>query len=310
MGEVPWYVMRYLPGGSVRDLKMNRDRKGQIQWDTTSFDWLVQIASALDYLHGRNCFHRDVKPENILFSGEGTPYLVDFGIVKSVSETTTMITEQGKAVGTLAYMAPEILEGGKFTAQSDQYALAATLYESITGDRPFSGTTYFALFKSIQKGHQKMTDRLPKMPVVASDVIDQALSEEPGRRFDSCGALASQFIAGLRPGAASVESPTSGGNSREKIADPSVAAPVKPKPPENPAGGESRKQAKPIFAAPKKPATETKKPNRRIFWVVSTLAGILACILVFVFTIYPSLALSAKRIESQNNLQQLSLIHI
>ena len=261
MGEVPWYVMRYLPGGSVRDLKMNRDRKGQIQWDTTSFDWLVQIASALDYLHGRNCFHRDVKPENILFSGEGTPYLVDFGIVKSVSETTTMITEQGKAVGTLAYMAPEILEDGEFTAQSDQYALAVTLYESITGDRPFSGTSYFALFKSIQKGHQKLSDRFPKMPEEASNVVDRALMEEPTTRFESCGDFASQFITRLAPSVISAE-PIPAAIKEDITRAHSAASKATPQ------GGtktaESNKQKRPLFDSP---VNEQQKEDYNPTWL-------------------------------------------
>ena len=279
MGEVPWYAMRYLPGGSVRDLAMERDGKGQLQWDPAAFAWLTQIASALDYLHGRNCFHRDVKPENILFSGERTPYLVDFGIVKSVSETTTMMTEQGKAIGTIAYMAPEILEGGEFTPQSDQYALAVTLYESITGDRPFSGTTYFALFKSIQKGHEKLSDRFPKMPGAASQIVDQALSAEPVQRFDSCGEFANHFIAGLSPNAITAQ-PQTGGKSTAEVA----TSPVTPRPPRKPTSDPS-KQKKPLFNAPEKPNTKTgTKAHKRTWqrWAVDIFASLAVGLYCFV----------------------------
>jgi TPR repeat protein len=195
LNETPWYVMRFLPGGSVRDRVLPRDEMGAANWDEGSFDWLIKIASALDYLHGKQAYHRDVKPENILFSKDGTPYLVDFGIVKTVNETTSMMTEQGKAVGTMAYMAPEILDGAKFTAQSDQYSLAVTLYETLTGERPFSGTTFFSLFKSIQQGHRKLTELHPVIPRAASNTVDRALSHDPAERFGSCLQFANEFIS-------------------------------------------------------------------------------------------------------------------
>ena len=194
----PWYVMRYLGGGTVCGRALSKNEDGSVHWDAGTFDWLSKIASALDYLHKENCFHRDVKPENILFSSEGTPYLVDFGIVKTMSETTSMMTDQGKTVGTMAYMAPEILDGGKFTRRSDQYSLAVTLYEFLTGERPFSGTTFFALFRSIQQGHRELCELHPAIPLAASKVVDQALSSEPEQRFHSCSEFTNLFLAGLQ----------------------------------------------------------------------------------------------------------------
>ena len=194
---IPWYAMRYLPGGSVGDRALTMDDDSKIQWNETSFQWLVQIASALDYLHQKGAFHRDVKPENILFSQTGTPYLVDFGIVKTANETASMVTEQGKAIGTMAYMPPEVLEGEKFTAQSDQYSLAVTLYEYLTSERPFSGTTFFTLFKSLQKGHRKLKDLSPVIPDAASLAVDRALSADASNRFDSCTDFCQAFLDGL-----------------------------------------------------------------------------------------------------------------
>ena len=211
VGEIdglPWYAMRYLAGGSLRNRVLSRNQDGEVEWNKNSFDWLIKISAALDFLHERKAFHRDVKPENILFSPESTPYLVDFGIVKTASETTSMMTEQGKTVGTLAYMSPEILEGEKFTPQADQYALAVTLYETITGDRPFSGTTFFALFKSIQKGHEKLVERCPEIPSAGSEIVDRALSPNVGDRFNSCSGFASAFISGLSAGGGASEAPT------------------------------------------------------------------------------------------------------
>ena len=198
LDETPWYIMRYLGGGSIIDRALSKTEDGSITWDDQTFVWLEKIAGALDYLHQKDCFHRDVKPENILFGGEGTPYLVDFGIVKTVSEATSMVTEQGKLVGTMAYMAPEILDGGKFTDRSDQYSLAVTLYEFLTGERPFGGTTFFALFRSIQDGHRKLNNLHPVIPLPASLVVDRALASDAKQRYSSCSEFAREFLAGLK----------------------------------------------------------------------------------------------------------------
>ena len=265
IGEVPWYVMRFLPGGSARSQTIDVNGIDDIQWDSDSFEWLRQISSALDYLHKRKTFHRDVKPENILFSGEGTPYLVDFGIVKNATETTTMMTQHGQAIGTMAYMAPEILDGGKFTPQSDQYALAVTLYEVITGDRPFGGTTYFSLFKSLQEGHQKLKLRFPTIPQSASDAIDQSLSASPDNRFDSCSDFADQFIAGLR-GTAKAKVPAI---DRPVAVEPVVAHPPThegDKPKDNSLVTEGEVASKPaLFQPPVRP----KKPNPKEMPILS-----------------------------------------
>ena len=204
LNGIPWYAMRFLPGGSVGDRALQIGKDGKIQWKEGSFDWLTQIASALDYLHQKGAFHRDVKPENILFSKNGTPYLVDFGIVKTVNETTSMMTEQGKAIGTMAYMPPEVLEGEKFKAQSDQYSLAVTLYEYLTGERPFSGTTFFTLFKSMQKGHRKLKELSPMIPEAASNAVDRALSTDPDSRFKSCKEFCDAFSKGIHGSASKI----------------------------------------------------------------------------------------------------------
>ena len=205
---LPWYAMRYLPGGSLRDRVLPRDSKGMLQWQDDSFGWLFKIAAALDFLHSQNAWHRDVKPENILFSQEGTPYLVDFGIVKTANESTSMMTDQSKAVGTMAYMAPEILDGGKFSPYSDQYSLAATLYEAVTGERPYGGTSFFALFKAIQGGHRKLNEIFSNFPQAASNVVDRALSQEPSDRFDNCMQFANSFVESLSESQPPSEAPT------------------------------------------------------------------------------------------------------
>ena len=199
IGDFPYYVMQYLAGGSLREYKQNRDQSGELVWEPESFEWLPQIAAALDYLHSQETVHRDVKPDNILFSENGIPFLVDFGVAKSNAETQSVITETGKVVGTWAYMAPELLDDKPFTPKADQYALAVTLYETITGERPFGGTTPVAIVKSIMRGHRGLTELSSTVPPNASAAVDSSLALNPDDRFDTCQDFATAFLDGLKP---------------------------------------------------------------------------------------------------------------
>jgi serine/threonine protein kinase len=139
---IPFLVLPYLAGKNLRD----RQRRGST--DELSpvplvelHAWLEPMASVLDFLHRQGHVHRDVKPDNILFDAFGHVYLSDFGLAKAfapgVAETTSApSTDTGVLVGTRGYMAPELALGGSYDRSSDQYALAVTVYEMISGRRP------------------------------------------------------------------------------------------------------------------------------------------------------------------------------
>ena len=84
----PYYVMRFLPGGSLEDRCPLVDSNGQPEFKVETFEWLLSIGKALDYLHSNGVLHRDVKPANILFNQSGDAYLADFGIAKNPTEVT------------------------------------------------------------------------------------------------------------------------------------------------------------------------------------------------------------------------------
>ena len=97
--------------------------------------WLGPIADALDSMHARNFIHRDIKPGNILFDGDGRPYLSDFGIAKALDPTESDLTRTGQSPGSPGYMPPEILEGHIGKAY-DQYSLGAVVLKCLTGEPP------------------------------------------------------------------------------------------------------------------------------------------------------------------------------
>jgi len=104
---------------------------------------LKQIASALEYAHGRQLIHRDIKPQNILFDNEGNAYLTDFGFAKSMasSDGGASLSLSGAAVGTPAYMSPEAWDGLGWTPAADIYSLACVFYEMLSGALLFNGAT-------------------------------------------------------------------------------------------------------------------------------------------------------------------------
>ncbi|MBU8820408.1 serine/threonine protein kinase [Mycolicibacterium goodii] len=149
-----------------------------------------QVASALDAAHTAGLFHRDVKPENIIVTGEDDfAYLLDFGIAERVGDDH--ITKAGMTVGSMAYMAPERLNGEPTSAASDVYALACVLYETLTGARPFATTSMQHLVSSHLNTPLPQPSRANvNLPAGFDTVIERGMAKEPDDRYGSAGALA------------------------------------------------------------------------------------------------------------------------
>ncbi|MCH7551170.1 MAG: protein kinase, partial [Proteobacteria bacterium] len=163
----------------------------------------VSIAAALDYAHRHEVIHRDIKPENILLH-DGQAMVADFGIALAVSEAgATRLTETGLSIGTPQYMSPEQAMGDRqLDARSDVYSLSAVLYEMLTGDPPYTGSTAQAIVaKVITEKPPEITAVRDTVPPHVADAIHQALAKLPADRFPT----AADFAEALKhPGLASV----------------------------------------------------------------------------------------------------------
>jgi serine/threonine protein kinase len=199
--EYPFLVLRYINDGTLRS-KMEKARLHNNAYSLENFlHWLPQISSALDFIHSNNWFHRDVKPENILFDSNYNPYLTDFGVSKNLSFDHENLSKSvfGSFIGSPQYMAPEQHLGETITGKSDQFALAVIIYECISGKLPFSGINPVSIFLEITKQSViPLHKHVEKIPLTISDAVMKALSLNPDQRFQSCGDLCSIIIEELK----------------------------------------------------------------------------------------------------------------
>jgi serine/threonine-protein kinase len=147
-----------------------------------------QIASALEHAFSRGFVHRDVKPENILIDASGTAKLCDFGLVKNLAASSgANLTRPGQGFGSLAYMPPEqVREAATADQRADVYSLGATLYNALTGRRPFSGPVNKGFLRRVMEEYPDPIDTITTdVPKEVIRIIDRCLQKDPALRYQS-----------------------------------------------------------------------------------------------------------------------------
>ncbi|WP_322480716.1 serine/threonine-protein kinase, partial [Thermogemmatispora sp.] len=190
-GHLPYLVMDYLPGGSLRQ----RYPRGSRLPLALALSYVRQAAEALQYAHERRIVHRDVKPENMLLGEDGLLRLADFGIA-TILETTGSLGQavEGTAgsqnlAGTVLYMAPEQIQAHP-RPESDQYALAVVLYEWLCGAPPFTGNFAEVAVRHCTVMPPPLRAQVPELPPAVEEVILRALAKDWRARFPSVRAFA------------------------------------------------------------------------------------------------------------------------
>jgi serine/threonine-protein kinase len=191
-----FYVMPYVEGESLRD-RLTREHQLPID---DALRIAREVGDALQYAHAHGIIHRDIKPENVLLQG-GHALVADFGIALAAARTGgTRMTETGLSLGTPTYMSPEQAMGERtLDARSDVYALGCVLYEMLTGDAPFTGSTAQAIVaKVLTEKPAPIIPRRERVPPHVEDAVLTALEKLPADRF----ATAAEFVVALRTDAA------------------------------------------------------------------------------------------------------------
>ncbi|MEO8539769.1 MAG: serine/threonine-protein kinase [bacterium] len=201
-----YIVMEYVHGYSLRQLLETQGRMPERE----AIRYGVQIAAAVHYAHEKGIVHCDIKPENILVNDSGVAKVADFGVAESL--TKTMAPGQAQdLLGTVGYLAPEIIEGSQPTAASDIYSLALTVFELVAGRGPFSGATAGAAIG------QRLGAPAPPLRAFARSaspeleaVLSRALSLAPEDRYGTAalfGAALQRVPATSSSGAAPIAAP-------------------------------------------------------------------------------------------------------
>ena len=148
----------------------------------------LDVLSGLAAAHDLGVVHRDVKPSNLLIAADGSIKIADFGIAKSLASVDHTAT--GDVVGSMAYIAPERLEGHVANARSDLYSLGVVLYESATGCKPFAGDTPAAVAHAVIAGApQHVRQARPDIDDVLASAIERSMATRPEDRFASAGKM-------------------------------------------------------------------------------------------------------------------------
>jgi serine/threonine protein kinase/tetratricopeptide (TPR) repeat protein len=183
----PFFAMQYVDGQSLRDILKSRalDVREVI-------NLAIGVCEGLAEAHRAGIIHRDIKPSNIVLDSQGRPKLLDFGLV-SVRDVRGL-TRSGAAVGTLGYVAPEVLHGQKAGARSDIFAVGVLMYELLTGQQPFRKETEAATINAVLNHRQPSVSRLrPEVPEPLDAIVSRAMAKDPDQRYPDVDALLAEL---------------------------------------------------------------------------------------------------------------------
>ncbi|MEQ9073536.1 MAG: serine/threonine-protein kinase [Sandaracinaceae bacterium] len=195
----------------VMELVRGESLRARMEDDALDRDALLeclgQVADALDHAHANGVVHRDIKPDNIMVREDGRAVLVDFGLAKdfgpAVADTVgpdtptedANLTKEGTLIGTLSYLAPEQARGRDVGPRSDQFALATSAYEALTGVLPWDGPNAAAILAQILVDDAPPPSSLESsLPIEVDQVFAKALSKDAADRFED----AASFVRALR----------------------------------------------------------------------------------------------------------------
>ncbi len=271
---MPCIAMRYVAGS---DLGRRIAREGRLE-PATAVALIAQVANGLDAIHAAGLVHRDVKPANVLLSGEAGnehAYITDFGVARNVA-TNSGLTQTGRFVGTLDYVAPEQISGGQVDARVDVYALGCLLFKLLTGEVPFPREGEAArLYAHLNDPPPAPSLYAPAVGVGLDEIVARAMSKQPGDRYPSAGDLGRAASAALSGAPVAIP---------ERTVATGAAATVEPETvqPAEPTAATGRLRREPP-APPRQPEADGSK--RRPLLIGGGLATIAAIVVLAVVLI-------------------------
>jgi len=270
-----------------------------------------QIAAALDAAHAGGVTHRDVKPENVLITGDDFAYLVDFGIARAAADPG--LTQTGAAMGTYKYMAPERFSDNEVTYRSDIYSLACVLGECLTGTPPFRAESIERMVAAhlMEPAPRPSEVRPGRVPAALDDVVAKGMAKNPEDRYRSAGDLANAALHALtapeQHQAESILQHTEDAADAHTMIRPAVAGAGARNwtPPPVGAGGWTHYAEGPLPATPASPHHPDFSPgppprrDRRKLWMLMG-AVVILLVAVFAYVVRPHQSGPVAEVCGQN----------
>ncbi len=198
-GGLYFIVMELVDGQTLRDrLKV----EGRLPVDE-ALRVASQICEALSHAHARRIIHRDIKPQNILFTKQGDVKVADFGIARALGGVST--TSENVVVGSAPYISPEQAKSGTISTRSDLYSLGVVLFEMLTGKTPFTGESPVAMaLQHVQTEAPSPRSLNPGIPPAVENIVKRALAKSPDDRFSSANEMLKAILEAMQPGPPSI----------------------------------------------------------------------------------------------------------
>ncbi len=195
--SVPYIVMEYVEGHTVKELLSD----GTPVPINEAISIVSGILSALEYSHSQNLVHRDIKPGNIMLTGDGKVKVMDFGIARALTDSQATMTQTNAVVGTAQYLSPEQARGEQVDARSDLYSTGVVLFELLTGRPPFTGDSAVAVaYQHVQQLPPTPSSVTPDIPEALDRVVMKALAKDREQRYSSAGSMLVDLMRASRGG--------------------------------------------------------------------------------------------------------------
>jgi beta-lactam-binding protein with PASTA domain/tRNA A-37 threonylcarbamoyl transferase component Bud32 len=194
MSHVPFIVMEYVDGRTIRDL-LRDDRRLLPERALEITDGVLR---ALDYSHRAGIVHRDIKPGNVMLNRQGEIKVMDFGIARAVADTQATMTQTAQVIGTAQYLSPEQARGERVDSRSDLYSVGCLLYELLTGRPPFTGDSPVAIaYQHVREAPVPPSRVDPELPAWADAIVLKAMAKDPNARYQSAAEMRSDVQRAL-----------------------------------------------------------------------------------------------------------------
>ncbi len=178
----PYLIMEFIDGVDVSDVV---EKLGNIP-PQVAVSILLGVAKGASFIHSRELVHRDIKPSNIRLTKRGEVKLMDFGIALNLNPENEGLTRPGLMVGSPSYLSPEQILGDAVSAQSDIFLLGVTLYEMLTGSKPFKDSAGKSIFQKIREASYVPVREMNRtVPAKLEKIVKRCLMARPEDRYDS-----------------------------------------------------------------------------------------------------------------------------